>query len=55
MVRGHEIRVKVALDGGRVVNAQPEWEDVRAAATAVAVPAKTLLAEAVAAAAGLSR
>lgn len=52
-VRGVPIRVKVARDAGRVVNVQPEWEDIRAAAAACAVPAKQLLAEATAAAAEL--
>jgi uncharacterized protein (TIGR00299 family) protein len=46
-----QIRVKVALDEtGRVVNVQPEFEDVAAAAAALGRPAKQVLAEAVAAA-----
>lgn len=52
-VRGEQVRVKVALRDGHVVNVQPEWDDVRAAAAATATPAKTLLAEATAAAQGL--
>jgi uncharacterized protein (TIGR00299 family) protein len=48
---GQRIRVKVALDtGGRVVNVQPEYDDVAVAAAALGRPAKQVLAEAVAAA-----
>ena len=50
-VRGHRVRVKRALLDGEVVNSSPEWEDVAAAAAATGVPAKLVLAEAVAAAA----
>jgi uncharacterized protein (TIGR00299 family) protein len=46
-VRGHPIRVKVARHAGRVVNAQPEFDDVEAAARAVGVPVGVLLTEAV--------
>jgi pyridinium-3,5-bisthiocarboxylic acid mononucleotide nickel chelatase len=45
------IRVKVALDEmHRVVNVQPEFDDVAAAAAALGLPVKQVLAEAVAAA-----
>lgn len=47
-VAGQEIRVKIASDGGRVVNVSAEWDDVAAAAAATGLPAKRLLAEAVA-------
>ncbi len=53
-VRGHRVRVKVARRAGRAVNAQPEFDDVEAAARALGLPVKVLLAEAVAAAATLS-
>jgi uncharacterized protein (DUF111 family) len=49
-VRGGEVRVKVGLRAGRVVTAQPEFEDVAALARARAVPARDVLDEAVAAA-----
>jgi uncharacterized protein (TIGR00299 family) protein len=46
-----QIRVKVALDEmHRVVNVQPEFDDVAAAAAALGLPVKQVLAEAVAAA-----
>lgn len=48
-VGGRPVRVKQALLDGVVVNAQPEWEDVAAAARALGVPPKTVLAWAVAA------
>jgi uncharacterized protein (TIGR00299 family) protein len=56
-VSGHSVRIKVGLLDGAVVNAQPEYEDVVAAAAASGRPAKAVLAEAVAAAhaAGLVR
>ena len=44
--------MKVAVDGGRVVNVQPEYEDVVAAAKALDRPVKAVLAAAVAAADG---
>ena len=47
-VDGHEVRVKLALDAGRVVNAQPEYDDVVLAATATGRPVKDVLAEAAA-------
>jgi uncharacterized protein (DUF111 family) len=47
-VDGHEVRVKLALEAGRVVNAQPEYDDVVRAATATGRPAKDVLAEAAA-------
>ncbi|MCW2601348.1 MAG: uncharacterized protein JWM02_3177 [Frankiales bacterium] len=46
-VAGHTIRVKTALLDGVVVNRNPEWEDVLAAATALGRPARDVLAEAV--------
>ncbi len=53
---GQRVRVKVAVLDGVPVNAQPEWDDVAAAASALGRPAKAVLAEAVAAvrAAGLA-
>ena len=42
-------------DGGEVLNAQPEFEDVAAAARALGVPVKSLMADAVAAAQRLAR
>ncbi len=47
-VDGQPVRVKVAGQDGRTLNAQPEWEDVAAAATALGRPAKTVLAQAIA-------
>lgn len=43
-VLGQPVRVKVASWQGAVVNVQPEWDDVLAAARAVDRPAKELLA-----------
>ncbi len=53
-VGGETIRVKVARHEGVVVNAQPEYEDVAAAATALGRPVKAVLADAVAAIRGWS-
>lgn len=49
-VLGHQVRVKRALLDGRVVNSSPEWEDIAACAGALGLPAKVVLAQAVAAA-----
>ena len=49
-VDGQCIRVKVARDHGAVISANPEWDDVRSAATALNRPAKDVLADATAAA-----
>ena len=49
---GHTIGVKVARLDGEVVNVQPEFEDVAAAARALGRPVKTVMAEAIAAARG---
>ncbi|MGH3342589.1 MAG: nickel pincer cofactor biosynthesis protein LarC [Carbonactinosporaceae bacterium] len=49
-VDGVEIRVKTATLAGVVVNAQPEYEDVAAAAAQLGRPAKVVLAAATAAA-----
>jgi uncharacterized protein (TIGR00299 family) protein len=43
------VRMKVARDGGRVVNAAPEFEDCKAAAASAGVPLKVVYAAAVAA------
>jgi uncharacterized protein (DUF111 family) len=48
-VDGQRVRVKVALTEGRVVNVQPEFEDVAAAARELDRPVKAVLAAAVAA------
>ena len=48
-VDGHAIRVKLALHEGRVVNAQPEYDDVAEAAAGTGRPVKDVLADAVAA------
>ncbi|MEU8223751.1 nickel pincer cofactor biosynthesis protein LarC [Kribbella sp. NPDC048915] len=48
-VSGQRIRVKIARYGGQVVNVQPEYDDVAAAATVLGKPVKTVLAKAVAA------
>ena len=45
-VDGHTIGVKVARLDGEVVNVQPEFEDVAAAARALGLPVKTLMARA---------
>jgi uncharacterized protein (DUF111 family) len=53
-VRGRRIGVKRGLlADGTVVTAQPEWEDVAAAARALSLPARQILAEAAAAALAL--
>jgi uncharacterized protein (TIGR00299 family) protein len=52
-VSGEEVSVKVARSDGRVVNVQPEYDDVVAAATMLGRPVKQVLAEAVAASAYL--
>jgi len=52
-VDGHRVRVKLGLHDGRIVNAQPEYEDVAAAARATGQPVKQVLARAVAQARGL--
>jgi uncharacterized protein (TIGR00299 family) protein len=49
-VDGAEVRVKVALLDGQVVNASPEYDDVAAAALALGRPVKAVLAAAAAAA-----
>jgi uncharacterized protein (DUF111 family) len=50
-VGGRAVRVKLALLGGTVVNAQPEYDDVASAAAALDLPVKVVLARASAAAA----
>jgi hypothetical protein len=52
-VGDHEVRVKLAVHEGRVVNAQPEYADVARAATASGRPIKDVLADASAASRGL--
>lgn len=47
-VGGHPVAVKVARLDGEVLNAQPEFEDVAAAARALGRPATAVMAEAVA-------
>jgi uncharacterized protein (DUF111 family) len=43
-VEGHTVRVKIGiLDDGTIVTAQPEWEDVVAAARALDRPARDVL------------
>ncbi len=48
-VDGQPVRVKTAGSHGRVLNAQPEWDDVAAAAAALDRPVKTVLAQAISA------
>lgn len=50
VVGGQDVRVKVARDGGRVLTATPEFDDVVAAAAATGQPTKDVLAAASAAA-----
>jgi len=52
-VSGCSIRVKIAEHGGSVVNVQPEYDDVAAAAAATGRPVKDVLADAVAECAAL--
>jgi hypothetical protein len=47
-VDGHEIGVKLAREGGVLVNAQPEYDDVAAAARALGRPVSEVLADAIA-------
>ena len=44
-----EVKVKVGLHGGQVLNATPEFEDCRAIARAANVPLKDVIAAALAA------
>ena len=48
-VDGHQVRVKLALHDGVVVNAQPEYDDVAEVAARTGRPVKDVLADAVAA------
>jgi len=48
-VDGQQVHVKIARYGGQVVNVQPEYDDVAAAATVLKKPVKTVLAKAIAA------
>ncbi|MFC6157795.1 nickel pincer cofactor biosynthesis protein LarC [Kribbella jiaozuonensis] len=48
-VEGQRIHVKIARYGGQVVNVQPEYDDVAAAASVLKKPVKSILAKAVAA------
>jgi uncharacterized protein (TIGR00299 family) protein len=48
-VDGQKIHVKIARYGGQVVNVQPEYDDVAAAATVLKRPVKNILAKAIAA------
>ena len=48
-VEGRLIHVKIARYGGQVVNVQPEYDDVAAAAAQLKKPVKTILAKAIAA------
>jgi pyridinium-3,5-bisthiocarboxylic acid mononucleotide nickel chelatase len=48
-VAGHRVQVKLALHQGRVVNAQPEYDDVVRVSTATGRPVKEVLADAIAA------
>jgi uncharacterized protein (TIGR00299 family) protein len=48
-VSGQQVRVKIAVHQGRVVNAQPEYDDVVRAAAASGRPVKDVLADASAA------
>lgn len=48
-VDGQRIHVKIARYGGQVVNVQPEYDDVAAAATLLKKPVKSVLAKAIAA------
>lgn len=48
VVGGCEIRVKLALHNGQVVNAQPEYDDVARAAADTSRPVKDVLADAIA-------
>lgn len=54
-VDGETIAVKLARDSGELVNAQPEWDDVAAAAAALGRPASEVLADAIAASRGFFR
>jgi uncharacterized protein (TIGR00299 family) protein len=49
-VDGHPVRVKLARHAGRVVNVQPEYDDVAAVGAATGLPLKVVLARAAAAA-----
>jgi pyridinium-3,5-bisthiocarboxylic acid mononucleotide nickel chelatase len=48
-VDGFPVHVKIAVHKGRVVNAQPEYDDVARAAAATGRPVKEVLADAIAA------
>jgi pyridinium-3,5-bisthiocarboxylic acid mononucleotide nickel chelatase len=52
-VDGQRISVKIARYAGQVINVQPEYDDVVAAATELKQPVKTVLARAIAAAESL--
>ncbi|RZT14958.1 hypothetical protein EV649_5738 [Kribbella sp. VKM Ac-2569] len=48
-VEGQSIHVKIARYGGQVINVQPEYDDVAAAANVLKKPVKSVLAKAIAA------
>ncbi len=48
-VAGHDVRVKLALHDGVVVNSQPEYDDVAGVAARTGRPIKDVLADAIAA------